>query len=461
MDFSSFLNFELVRLGNYVLTTYNLLLAIAASAIWVLVAWVLTRYILPRAYAAQEAPEASRRKINRLVWSMIIIVGIIILIQSLGLDFKIYDAEQEQFSLYVRTIFQGILIFQAARLADWLIYRYVLERFQGQNKKTWRDKVTTPRKKVRPEEQRAGRMIQSIVYVFAAFFLIQLFGLDEQLPYYPIDENRRIVVSNIVLVIIALLFARLIAWLFIQFVLRNYYRLNRVDSGSQYAINQLVRYFIFFLALLIAIQNLSIELTVLWGSIAALLVGLGLGLQTTFNDWVSGIILLFEGAVEVGDIIQLDGKTIGTIRKIGVRTSRVETLENVTIIVPNSQLTNDRVINWSHYDNKIRFVVQLGVAYGSDTKLVKKLLLDAARENEFVLTYPSSFVRFVNFGDSALDFQLHIWAQDFLHIEDIKSDLRFAIDEKFRAHNISIPFPQMDVWVKSEKSEQNNLPPIP
>ncbi len=451
MDFSNFFAFELIRIGNYVLTTYNLLLAIGASLLWVLIAWIITSYVLPRAYAAQEAPEESRRKINRIVWSMIITVGIIILIQSLGLDFKIYDAPQDRFSLYVRTIFQGFLILQAARLADWMIYRFVLEKYNVQGKKKWNQKSLAPKKKVRPEENLAGRMIQSIVYVFAAFFLIQLFGLDEQLPYYDLDNGRKIVVSNLILVVIALLFARLIAWLFIQFVLRNYYRLNRVDAGSQYAINQLVRYFIFFLALLIAIQNLSIELTVIWGSIAALLVGLGLGLQTTFNDWVSGIILLFEGAVEVGDIIQMDDRTIGTVRKIGVRTSRVETLENVTIIVPNSLLTNEKVINWSHYDNKIRFVVQVGVAYGSDTKLVKKLLLDSARENEFVLTYPSSFVRFVNFGDSSLDFQLHIWAQDFIHIEDIKSDLRFSIDQKFRDNDISIPFPQMDVWMKKEE----------
>ncbi|MEM9992113.1 MAG: mechanosensitive ion channel domain-containing protein, partial [Bacteroidota bacterium] len=204
-----------------------------------------------------------------------------------------------------------------------------------------------------------------------------------------------------------------------------------------------------FIAILVAIQNLSIDLTVIWASITALLVGLGLGLQTTFNDWVSGIILLFEGSVEVGDIIQMDDKTIGTVRKIGVRTSRVETLENVTIIVPNSQLTNDKVINWSHYDNKIRFVVKVGVAYGSDTKLVKGLLLEAARENEFVMTYPSPFVRFVNFGDSSLDFELHIWSQDFLHIEDVKSDLRFSIDQRFRANDVAIPFPQMDIWVKN------------
>ena len=129
------MEFELIRFNNYILTVYDLLLAVGTSLLWILIAWVVLRHVLPRAYAAQEAPEDSRRKITRLVWSMVIIVGLIILILSLGLDFAIYNAEEDRFTLYVHTIFQGLLILQTARLADWLIYRFVIGRYQDPGQK--------------------------------------------------------------------------------------------------------------------------------------------------------------------------------------------------------------------------------------------------------------------------------------------------------------------------------------
>ena len=181
-----------------------------------------------------------------------------------------------------------------------------------------------------------------------------------------------------------------------------------------------------------------------------MLVGIGLGLQQTFNDLISGIILLFERSVEVGNVVELNGGMIGTVRRIGLRTSLIETRENISVIVPNSKLITDIVTNWSHNDDKARFLIQIGVAYGTDTQLVKKLLLKIARDNVYVLSNPGPTVRFTNFGDSSLDFNLIFWSRNFLVIEDIKSDLRFEINQVFLDNKINIPFPQRDVWIRKE-----------
>ena len=179
--------------------------------------------------------------------------------------------------------------------------------------------------------------------------------------------------------------------------------------------------------------------------------GVGLGLQQTFNDLTSGIILLFERSIEVGTVVDLGG-TIGIVRKIGLRTSQVETRDNIIIIVPNSKLIVDQVVNWSHFDDKARFNVLVGVAYGSDTEKVKDLLLQVAKENAFVLDHPSPSVFFEGFGDSSLNFKLHFWSRNFMFIERVKSDIRFEIDRVFRVNEVTIPFPQRDLWFK------NNVP---
>ncbi|MCB9302230.1 MAG: mechanosensitive ion channel [Lewinellaceae bacterium] len=279
---------------------------------------------------------------------------------------------------------------------------------------------------------------------------LKSFGFDFQLfDFQSKGTTYAFHISNILVAFFILLTARLASWLLIQLVLNSYYRRNSINVGSQYAINQLLKYFLYVIAFLMALEALGVTLTVLWGGAAALLVGLGLGLQETFKDFFSGIILLFERTVEVGDVVVVDG-TVGTVRRIGLRTSLVETRDNLTVIVPNSRLVVEKVINWSHNDNKARFLVKVGVAYGTDTALVKKLLLNVARENAFVIRHPPPFVRFTDFGESSLDFEIHFWTHEFIRIEDVKSDMRFEIDKAFRENQVTIPFPQRDVWMKGE-----------
>ena len=296
------------------------------------------------------------------------------------------------------------------------------------------------------DETRAqgGKVFKTLFYTGLLFLILQSFNLD-----YPLFSNEKydLRISDIFEAVLILLFARLIFWAVTQVILWSYYKRSKIDSGAQYAVNQLLQYVIYVIAILLALSSLGIQMTVLWGGAAALLVGLGLGLQQTFNDFFSGIILLFERSVSVGDVVNIGG-LIGTVKKIGLRASIVESRDSITVIVPNSKLVTDNVVNWSHYDAKVRFSINVGVAYGSDTALVKKILLKVADTNIYIKRHPVPFVRFTNFGDSSLDFELLFYSRNFIVIEDVKSDLRFDIDKEFRENGIEIPFPQRDVWMK-------------
>ena len=166
-----------------------------------------------------------------------------------------------------------------------------------------------------------------------------------------------------------------------------------------------------------------------------------------FFDIVSGVILLFEGTIRVGDIVDIGG-LVGKVRKVDFRTSKIETRDNQVIIVPNSKLVEDNVINWSHNRSQTRFVIKVGVAYGSDMRLVQRLLIEAAKEHPSVSKLHAPLARLVDFGESSVDFELLFWSSDSFRIEFIKSDIRFEIDRLFREHGVTIPFPQRDVHMK-------------
>ncbi len=210
----------------------------------------------------------------------------------------------------------------------------------------------------------------------------------------------------------------------------------------------LVKYVVWTLSIVLVLQTLGVNVTYLMASSAALLVGMGLGIQQIFNDTISGVLLLFEGNVRVGDIIQMSDDTIATVKEINLRTSKVVTRDGVIVIVPNSKLLSENVINWTAIDEKTRFYVEVGVAYGSDVVLVKNILLEVASKHPNVSRQPAPFVRFADFGDSALIFRLYFWTSESFTVRNTKSDLRFAIYKEFSEHGIQIPFPQQDVYIK-------------
>jgi len=187
----------------------------------------------------------------------------------------------------------------------------------------------------------------------------------------------------------------------------------------------------------------------LLASITALLVGVGFGIQQLFSDLASGIVLLIERNLQINDVIQLADGTVGKVIHIGLRTSKIKTRDDIILVVPNSKFVNDIIINWSQMDYNTRFSVEVGVAYGSDTKLVTEILLRCAMKNEKISSNPTPFVRFNNFGDSSLDFQLFFWVKEPFLVEHTKSMLRYAIDDEFRKNGVQIPFPQRDLHIKS------------
>lgn len=447
MNLNDFFDYVLLPLGQFNITVGNIILVFVILLLLFLIYRFTTSRFLPKFFKKQEVTQAGQRKILSLFRVLFLLGALLGVILGTGVDYELYKNANATFK--VSNLLEAFLVFQAARLMDWIISKVLIFNYYRRRDEQLKTPISQADKSIK--EKNGDRAVQSVVYVLALIWIVH--ALEINYTFNP-GEEFEIRISNILTALLILLCARLISWGIIQLVLFGYYKKQGIDVGSQYAINQLLKYFTFVIAILFALQQFNITLTIIWGGAAALLVGLGFGIQQTFNDLVSGIILLFERTVEVGDWVQIDDM-MGKVKRIGLRTSLVETRDNISVVVPNSKLIVENVINWSHYDNKARFKINVGVAYGSDTAIVKELLLRTARENEFILNHPKPFVRFIDFGSSSLDFELHFWSKDFARIEDIKSDMRFDIDRVFRTNNIEIPFPQRDVWFKYPKKSED------
>ncbi|MEM0998814.1 MAG: mechanosensitive ion channel domain-containing protein [Bacteroidota bacterium] len=260
---------------------------------------------------------------------------------------------------------------------------------------------------------------------------------------FAVDENVFRVV-NLLYILLIVTVARLITWTVRSIVKRRLGKLKDVDRGRRYAIVSITRYFVYTLAIILILQASGVNITVLIAGSTALFVGLGLGLQNTFNDIVSGVILLFEGSLEIGDVVEQNG-VIGRVIKIGLRTSTIISRDDVAIIVPNSRFVSDEVVNLTHQKSLVRLHLTVGVAYGSDVNLVRELLIKVAAAHPAVVEDPAPKVLFQDFGDSALQFDLLLWTYLSFEAEFTLSDLRFAVDQAFRENAVRIPFPQRDV----------------
>ena len=263
------------------------------------------------------------------------------------------------------------------------------------------------------------------------------------------DFNIKI--YTIVLIFLVFFITNLVLWL-IKKAINKYYKLRNIDKGSSYALFQIIKYFIWIITLGILLESIGIKVTVLIAGSAALLVGIGLGLQQTFNDIISGVILLFERSIKVDDILEVDNAVI-KIQKIGLRTSNAIDRDDISYIIPNSLITTNKVINWSHQTEKARFRIFVGVAYNSDVELVLKVLKESALQHPEVSDKNLINARLINFNASSLDFELLFYSNNIFRIENVKSDIRININKKFRENNIRIPFPQMDLHLKSDETK--------
>ncbi|MDH5609576.1 MAG: mechanosensitive ion channel [Cyclobacteriaceae bacterium] len=254
-------------------------------------------------------------------------------------------------------------------------------------------------------------------------------------------------VYTLALFVLIYLGTKFILWLIKKALFRKH-KFNKLDTGSTYALFQIIKYAVWVMAIGLLLETIGINVTVLIAGSAALLVGVGLGLQQTFNDVISGIILLSERSIKIDDILEIDGEIV-RIQDIGLRTSRAINRDEISFIIPNSLITNNKVINWSHQSKQTRFKINVGVAYGSDVDQVKAVLKESAQDHPEIKDKSSIEVRFMDFGNSSLDFQLLFYSENIFRIEKVKSDIRTLINQKFIESGITIPFPQMDLHIRT------------
>lgn len=257
-----------------------------------------------------------------------------------------------------------------------------------------------------------------------------------------------------VLIIITVIFVTTVFLRIIQRIITR--KLPEDDKAKISVVYGYFRWLIYLLILLITLNGVGVNVTAVFAASAALMIGIGLALQTLFQDIISGIFILVDQTVHVGDIIEIDGK-VGRVEEIKLRTTRAVTIDNKVLVIPNHLYLENSLYNWTQNGADTRESVDVGVAYGSDVQLVKKLLIQAATSLEDVLYKDQIVVRFTNFGESSLDFKVAFMVSNSFNANAIKSDLRFEIDKLFREHNISIPFPQRDIHIIQTRDDRINL----
>jgi len=258
----------------------------------------------------------------------------------------------------------------------------------------------------------------------------------------------RVRVMTLVMVLLILIMTKAILWLIKKSLFRKR-KFKNMDEAETYSLFQIIKYVIWVITFGLVLETIGVKVTILIAGSAALLVGIGLGLQQTFNDVVSGIILLSERSIKIDDVLEIDGDVV-RIQEIGLRTSKGLNTDDISLIIPNSLITTNKVINWSHQSKKTRFRIGVGVAYGSDVDLVLRILEESAFEHPDIYDRELTEARLVNFGNSSLDFEVLFFSKNTFRIGKVKSDIRKIINKKFIENKITIPFPQLDLHLRSK-----------
>ncbi|MDD2420041.1 MAG: mechanosensitive ion channel [Bacteroidales bacterium] len=228
-----------------------------------------------------------------------------------------------------------------------------------------------------------------------------------------------------------------------------------IDVGVAESVGKIIQYILIVVGFIVIFQTTGIDLSALGVLVGALGVGIGFGLQGITNNFISGLIILFERPVKVGDRVEIEGLE-GNIIKVSGRATTILTNDNIAVIVPNSDLINKRVVNWSHNNRRVRITVPVGVSYKEDPLVVQKILVEVAKKNKGVMESPEPYVRFDEYADSSLNFSLLVWSRDFSDKPRIlKSELYYAIFAEFKKQGVEIPFPQRDIHIiQPEAKEQ-------
>jgi small-conductance mechanosensitive channel len=258
-----------------------------------------------------------------------------------------------------------------------------------------------------------------------------------------IGKDISISVKDVFIIITVIFVTALILKLLLKLITR---RLPSDDKAKFNVVYGYFRWLVYLIIFLVTLDSVGVDVTTVLTASAALLIGIGLALQTLFQDIISGVFILLDQTVHVGDIIEIDGK-IGRVEEIKLRTTRAVTIGNKVLIIPNHLYLENSLYNWTQNGFTTRESVEVGVAYGSDVQLVKKLLIQAANSQPEVLDHNDTLVQFTEFGDSSLNFKVIFTLADSFNANNPKSDIRFEIDKLFKENNIIIPFPQRDIHI--------------
>jgi len=273
--------------------------------------------------------------------------------------------------------------------------------------------------------------------------------IQDILNFHLFTINQQPITVGSVLIFLSLIVA---IWLVSQvanrIILRRILIRFNIDRSIRYNMTRIGHYIFMIIGALFAVQFVGLDLSALTVIFGLLSVGIGFGLQNITSNFISGIILLFERPIKVGDRVTV-GEVEGDVAAINMRSTTVNSLRNISIIVPNSDFISGHVTNWSYGDPMIRVDIDVGVSYNSDLDLVLKTLQEIAEENPDVLKTPEPQVLLLSFGDSAWDMQLRYWMPSPDKYYRVRSDINCAIVRKFRANKIEIPFPQHDLHVRS------------
>jgi len=261
-------------------------------------------------------------------------------------------------------------------------------------------------------------------------------------------------ISAIVKVIVLAVFAFIVARIISEGIKRSLLVRMGLDRGSREAISTIISYILATFGCIFVLQGAGINLTSLTVLAGVVGIGFGFGLQNLASNFISGLTLLFEQQIRVGDFIEI-ANLLGTVENISIRSTIIKTIDGLFVIIPNIKFVETNIINWSYRDPRCRLHIPVGVAYGTDPVLVTEALLVAARMESHVLSHPSPKVWFRGFGDNALNFDLLVWIDQPQESDAIKSAINFLIDYEFRNRSIEIPFPQRDLWLRNPQELSN------
>lgn len=271
-------------------------------------------------------------------------------------------------------------------------------------------------------------------------------------------EHMTLSVSHLLSAVLILFGASIIVRLIQLIIAQRLRQRPDYDPGIEYVYVQISKYIVYMIAIFMAFGAIFHNLNGLLTGSLGIFVGIGLGLQDVFKDFFAGIVLLLEGNLRVGDVIEIPDPAgnemiVAKILKINVRTTQIETRDGNVLIIPNTRLTQDNIENWSHGSELSRFFIVVGVAYGSDTEKVIRLLKQAALGHPKVKKSQGVIVRLADFGESSLQMELIFWADQSWDINNTKSEIRLEIDRLFKEYQVNIPFPQVDLHIASDKRQ--------